>query len=61
MTENNLHCPECNNPVTKAGGAWSGRIKVQQFRCQKCRRSTIRPLDNQGSKVEAKPYNKEVK
>ena len=61
MTDNNLHCPECNNPVTKAGGAWSGRSKMQQFRCPSCRRCTIRPIDNQGNKVEAKPYNKEAK
>lgn len=56
MVENNLHCPECNNPVTKAGGASSGRKRVQQYRCPKCLRATIRPLDSEGNKVEAKPY-----
>lgn len=61
MTENNLHCPECNNKVTKAGGAWSGRAKVQQYRCQLCGRATIRPLDGEGNRVEAKPFNKETR
>ena len=61
MTENNLHCPECNHKLTKAGGAWSGRKKVQQHRCQNCGRATIRPLDDKGNRMEAKPYVKEVK
>jgi len=60
MTENKLHCPECNHPITKAGGAWSGRTKYQQFKCHKCGRATIRPLDDQGNKVKAKPFIKEV-
>ncbi len=61
MTENDLHCPECGHNVTKAGSAWSGRRRYQQYRCHLCGRSTIRPLDNQGKRVEAKPFNKEVK
>lgn len=56
MTDNNLYCPECRNPVTKAGGAWSGRRKVQQFSCYKCGRKTFRPLDSEGNRVEAKPF-----
>jgi len=60
MTENNLHCPECDNKVTKAGSAWSGRKKYQQFRCHKCGRSTIRPLNDTGNQVPAQPFeNKE--
>ncbi len=58
MAENNLHCPECKNPVAKAGSAWSGRTRYQQFRCHRCGRSTIRPLDSHDNRVEAKPYNK---
>ena len=61
MTENNLHCPECGNLVTKAGGAWSGRSKFQQYKCQKCGRATIRPLDSKGNKVAAKRFNQEAK
>jgi len=57
MTENGLHCPECNSPVTKAGGTWSGRTKYQQYRCMQCGRLTMRPLDNQGNKVKAKLFN----
>lgn len=60
MKESDLHCPECGNNVSKAGKAWSGRRSYQQYRCPICRRSTIRPLDNQGNRVEAKPYNKET-
>lgn len=58
MTDMNLRCPECGNPLTKAGGAWSGKRKIQQFRCPnpKCRRTTIRPLDTEGNKMEAKPF-----
>jgi transposase-like protein len=56
MTELDLHCPECRNPVTKAGGAWSGRTKFQQYRCLRCGRVTIRPLDESGKPVEAKPF-----
>jgi len=61
MTEDGLYCPECGNNVTKAGGAWSGRTKRQQYRCTKdkgCGRATIRPLDSKGNRVEAKPFNK---
>ncbi len=62
MTENDLHCPECNCNVTKAGYAWSGRKRVQQYRCTSrngCGRATIRPLDDKGNRMEAQPYNKE--
>lgn len=61
MTHNNLHCPECNSPLSKAGGAWYGKRKVQQFRCPACRRTTTRPLDDKGNKMEAKPFGKETK
>ena len=59
MTENGLHCPECNNNVTKAGSALSGRTRYQQYRCASkdgCGRATMRPLDGEGNKVEALPY-----
>ncbi len=60
MTENDLHCPECDNPMSKAGKAWSGRTPYQQYRCSKCHRNTIRPLNSNGNKVEAKPYNQKI-
>lgn len=56
MTESDLYCPDCGNNVSKAGKAWSGKLPYQQYRCPRCRRSTIRPLDNQGNRVKAKPY-----
>lgn len=56
MSEDNLYCPECHNHVSKAGGAWSGRTKYQQYRCWNCGRATFRPLDADGNRVEAKPF-----
>ena len=35
------NCPECNNKMIKQGGVWSGRKKVQNFRCNHCGRNTI--------------------
>lgn len=35
-------CPECNSKMSKAGFAWSGRKKVQRFRCQACGRTVIK-------------------
>ncbi len=58
MTENGLFCPECRHPMSKAGSAISGRKRYQQYRCMKCLRSTIRPLDSKGNRVNAKPYVK---
>ncbi|KKM21447.1 hypothetical protein LCGC14_1635300 [marine sediment metagenome] len=39
-------CPDCLKKgelivMGKAGTAWSGNTKVQQFRCSKCKRRTI--------------------
>jgi len=31
-------CPECNNPMHKAGAGRSGRAKYQNYRCNKCGR-----------------------
>ena len=61
MTENELRCPECGNPMTKAGGGWLGRTKCQQYRCLACGRRSVRPLDNEGNKVDAKPFISEAK
>lgn len=42
----NLECPECGSAwVVKVGFVWSGRRKVQQYRCQSCGRLTIKPLE----------------
>ena len=60
MTENGLYCPECGHNMSKSGGASSGRHLYQQYRCPKCLRSTIRPLDSQGNKVDKKPYTKKI-
>ncbi len=56
MPKEEFYCPECGHAVTKAGGAWSGRAKLQQFRCLKCGRVTIRPLNSKGKEIEAKPF-----
>lgn len=37
-----IKCPECGNPMVKAGHAWSGRKKKQRYLCSKCGRTTIK-------------------
>lgn len=56
MTETDLHCPDCKTVVTKGGSAWSGKKRYQQYRCPICRRSTLRPLDGKGNRVDAKLF-----
>uniref|UniRef100_A0A6M3LUX6 Putative transposase n=1 Tax=viral metagenome TaxID=1070528 RepID=A0A6M3LUX6_9ZZZZ len=34
-------CPECKNKMAKAGMIWSGRTKVQRYKCNKCGRTTV--------------------
>lgn len=36
-----MTCPECKAPMHKAGMGWSGRKKVQRYRCNACGRTTI--------------------
>jgi len=41
-----LSCPECGRTnLIKQGVIWSGRIKVQQYRCKDCGRNTIHPIE----------------
>lgn len=35
-------CPDCNSKMHKAGKTWSGRVKVQRYRCNQCGRTTIK-------------------
>ena len=37
-----MQCPECGNKMHKAGFVWSGRNRVQRYKCPKCGRSTIK-------------------
>lgn len=49
-------CQDCQLTMTKAGMAYSGKRRVQQYRCPKCRRTTIRvPPDPTGNSPPAKP------
>jgi ribosomal protein L37AE/L43A len=57
MTDKEYYCPECGHKVTKAGGAWSGRTKLQQFRCLKCGRVTTKPYDERSKPIDAIPFN----
>jgi transposase-like protein len=34
-------CPECKSKMHRSGFSWSGRKKVQRWRCNKCGRTTI--------------------
>ena len=44
-----LNCPECgSNELVKQGVIWSGRSKVQQWRCKSCGRNTIHPVEAKG-------------
>lgn len=39
-------CPECGSTnLVKQGMIWSGRSKVQQYRCTDCGRNTIKPVE----------------
>ena len=39
-------CPECgSNELVKQGVIWSGRSKVQQWRCKSCGHNTIHPVE----------------
>ena len=56
MNNNTIYCPECNTKMHKMGTTWSGRNKVQRYRCPRCGRThspvidkpvavSIRPVD----------------
>ena len=48
-------CPECGSgELVKQGVIWSGRSKVQQWRCKSCGRNTIHPVEVQELKLAAK-------
>ena len=50
-----LICPECgSNELIKQGVIWSGRNKVQQYRCKNCGRNTIRPMGIKGPELSPK-------
>ena len=36
----------CNKPMHKAGKGWSGRNRIQRFRCNQCGRTTQRIADD---------------
>lgn len=38
----NPTCSECNHAMHKAGFIWSGRRKVQRYKCNKCGRTTVK-------------------
>ena len=44
MTDSVVHCPECGAKMHRMGKAWSGRKRVQRYRCPKCGR-TYAPVD----------------
>ncbi len=35
----------CGRSMHKAGFIWSGRRKVQRYKCNKCGRTTIKKID----------------
>jgi len=37
-----MNCPECKTKMHKSGFVWSGRKKVQRWKCPKCGRATIK-------------------
>lgn len=41
-------CQACRVPMGKAGLAWSGKRKVQRWRCSKCGARTIKRDNNRG-------------
>lgn len=38
----NPTCPDCLKPMGKAGYVWSGKNKVQRFRCNGCGKTTTK-------------------
>jgi transposase-like protein len=45
-TEVERKCPECgSDKLIKVGYVWSGRRKVQQYRCTVCGRTTVNPVE----------------
>jgi len=36
------NCPECGAKMHKSGMAWSGRKKIQRWKCYNCGRATIK-------------------
>jgi len=34
-------CPDCGHTMHKSGFVWSGRTKVQRWKCNQCGRTTI--------------------
>jgi len=37
-----MKCPQCGySKMHKAGRAWSGKRRVQRYRCNKCGRTSI--------------------
>ena len=45
-----VYCPDCGYPMHKSGTAWSGKHKVQRYRCQQCGRTTIKHPDDKEDK-----------
>jgi len=46
FSKKKLICPECGGEkLHKAGKVWSGRKRVQNYRCQSCGRSTMCPKE----------------
>jgi transposase-like protein len=37
-----MNCPDCKVTMGKAGKAWSGKTKVQRWRCNKCGKTTTK-------------------
>lgn len=37
-----MNCPDCNSKMHRAGFAWSGRQKIQRWKCNQCGRTTIK-------------------
>jgi transposase-like protein len=51
-----LACPECQSTnLVKQGVIWSGRVKVQQYRCKNCGRNTIHPVNASENEQELVP------
>lgn len=51
-----LTCPECKSPdLVKMGVVWSGRTKVQQYKCNTCGRLTVHPLKVKGAELVPRP------
>lgn len=46
MTQAEVSCPDCGSLMHKSGKAWSGKRRVQRYRCQKCGRTTIKQPDD---------------